>query len=170
MATPTTEKKDKSKLGKLSPEKKQELIQGLLCGWTYNQAAEWSRLECGVSVSGSAWTAFHRRYVAPIIQNQKSFASLESKALGKLAKERKAFTDAAIFELTEYAYKLMRSPGEDPEAVRKWMETLIKAQASQRDDRKLEMLEAKVSDAKSTANDPKLTPEEQNRRLREILK
>jgi hypothetical protein len=50
------------------------------------------------------------------------------------------------------------------------METLIKAQASQRDDRKLEMLEAKVSDAKSTANDPKLTPEEQNRRLREILK
>jgi hypothetical protein len=142
-----TTSKDKSTLGNLP--RRAELIQGLLLGWDYKRAAEWLLVECGVSVSGSAWTPFYRRYVAPIHQDRKQFASLEAKALGKLAKEREAFNDAAIFELTEYAYKLMRAPGEDPEAVRKWMETLIKAQAGQRDSRKLTLLEAAAKEAKA---------------------
>lgn len=140
MATPA---KDKSTLGNLP--RRAELIQGLLEGWTYDQAADWLRVECGLSVSGSAWTPFYRRYVAPIHQDRKQFAAMEAKALGQMAKERKAFNDAAILELTEYAYRLMRAPDGDPESVRKWMETLIKAQSSQRDDRKLSLLEAKAA-------------------------
>lgn len=139
----TNESKDKSTLGNLA--RRAELIQGLLAGWTYDQAADWLQVECGLSVSGSAWTPFYRRYVEPIHQDRKRFASMEAKALGKMAKEREAFNDAAILELTEYAYRLMRAPDGDPESVRKWMETLIKAQAGLRDDRKLKMLEAKAA-------------------------
>jgi hypothetical protein len=142
-----TESKDRSTLGNLP--RKAEMIQGLLAGWTYEQAADWLQVECGVSVSGSAWTPFYRRYVQPILQDRKRFAALEAKTLAKMAEETEAFDTAAIAELTEYAYRLIRDPESDPELARKWMETLIKAQAGKRDSRKLAMLEGAAKEAKS---------------------
>lgn len=138
-----------SKLEGLTPDKKQELIQGLLCGWTYVQAADWLKVECGVSVAGSAFTPFYGRYVEPILVERKQFAALSAKTLGRMAAESEAFDAAAIGELKEYAYRLIRDPNSDPEEARKWMETLIKAQAGQRDSRKLAMLEAAAREAKA---------------------
>ena len=159
-----------SKLDALPETAMAELVQGILCGWSYEQARQWVLESCGVSVSLSAFTPFYQRHVAPVLKERKQFAALTAGSLAKLAKESDAFDAAAIGELKEYAYRLIRDPNSNPEEARKWMETLIKAQAGQRDSRKLAMLEAKVSQAKTTANDPKLSPEEQNRRLREILK
>ena len=159
-----------SKLDALPENARGELVQGILCGWSYEQARQWVLDSCGVSVSLSAFTPFYQRHCAPVLKERKQFAALTAGSLAKLAKESEAFDVAAIGELKEYAYRLIRDPNSNPEEARKWMETLIKAQAGQRDSRKLAMLEAKVSEAKTTANDPKLSPEEQNRRLREILK
>jgi hypothetical protein len=134
-----------SKLDALPSNQKEELIQGLLCGWTYVQCLDWLHVECGVSVSLSALTPFYARHVEPILVERKKFAALSAKTLGKLAEESKAFDAAAIGELKEYAYRLIRDPNSDPEDARKWMETLIKAQAGTRDERKLSILEAKAT-------------------------
>jgi hypothetical protein len=172
MAKKTKERKARgdSKLDTLPPEKKAELIDGLVCGWTYRQAADWLDVECGVSVSGSAWTPFYERHVEPILKDIRSFAKMSARSLAKQMEKENIFEQATIMEFEENAYQLMRTPGADPEEKRKWMETLLKKMAGQRDSRKLAMLEAKVQDAKATANDTKLSAEEQNRRLREILK
>lgn len=138
-----------SKLDGLPPARHAELVQGLLCGWSYLQAIDWLAVECGVSVSLSSFTPFHRRHVEPVLRERKQFAALSAATLAKLAKETAAFDAAAIGELKEYAYRLIRSPESDPEEARRWMETLIKAQAGQRDDRKLSLLEANAREAKA---------------------
>lgn len=134
-----------SKLDALPPPQLAELVQGLLCGWTYTAAIDWLNVECGVSASLSAFTPFYSRHVEPILVERKKFAALSANTLAKLAAESEAFDAAAIGELKEYAYRLIRDPNSEPEDARKWMETLIKAQAGQRDSRKLAMLEAKAS-------------------------
>jgi hypothetical protein len=150
---PTTPKARKphgnSKLDALPAERKEELVQGLLCGWTYVQCLDWLHVECGVSVSLSALTPFYVRHVEPILVERKKFAALSAKTLGKLAEESRAFDAAAIGELKEYAYRLIRDPNSNPEEARKWMGTLIKAQAGSRDDRKLKMLEDSAAEAKA---------------------
>lgn len=174
MATHITPRKARgdSKLDSLPPARLAELVQGLLCGWSYMQATDWLQVECGLSVSLSAFTPFYQRHVEPVLRERKQFAALTARTLAKMARETEAFDAAAIAELKEYAYRLIRDPNSDPEDARKWMETLIKAQAGSRDDRKLAILEAKAAqaDAAKDVLGTSLTPEEQNRRLREILK
>lgn len=138
-----------SKLDSLPPAQLQELVMGILTGWSYEAARDWCLGECGVCVSLSAFTPFYRRHVEPILKERKQFAALSAGTLAKLAKETDAFDTAAIGELKEYAYRLIRDPNSDPEDARKWMETLIKAQAGQRDSRKLLLLETAAREAKA---------------------
>jgi hypothetical protein len=138
-----------SKLDSMPEAKRGELVQGMICGWSYEAARDWCQVECGVCVSLSAFTPFYRRHVEPVLRERKQFAALSASTLAKLAKETEAFDAAAIGELKEYAYRLIRDPNSDPEDARKWMETLIKAQAGQRDSRKLAMLEAAAREAKA---------------------
>jgi len=151
MATQTKTRKPRgdSKLDSLPPAQLTELVQGLLCGWTYAEALDWLQVECGVSVSLSSLTPFYSRHVEPILVERKKFAALSAKTLAKLATESEAFDAAAIGELKEYAYRLIRDPKSNPEEARKWMETLIKAQAGQRDSRKLSLVEAAAAEAKA---------------------
>ena len=161
-----------SKLDTLEPDALRDLVQGMLCGWSYTQALDWLWVEHSVSVALSAFTPFYKRHVEPVLRERKQFAALSAKTLADMARETEAFDAAAIGELKEYAYRLIRDPNSEPEDARKWMETLIKAQAGQRDARKLAVLEAKAAQADQAKDvlGTQLTPEEQNRRLREILK
>jgi hypothetical protein len=126
-----------SKLDALPDHQHAELVQGLLGGWTYMQAIDWLAVECGVTARLHSFTPFYQRHVGPILVERKQFAALSARTLGKLAKETQAFDAAAIGELKEYAYRLMRDPSGDPEEARKWMETVIKAQAGERNDKAL---------------------------------
>ena len=161
-----------SKLDTLPPGQLAELTQGLLCGWTYVATLDWLKVECGVSVSLSSLTPFYSRHVEPILLERKKFAALSANTLAKLAAESDAFDAAAIGELKEYAYRLIRDPESDPEETRKWMETLIKAQAGSRDDRKLKMLEAKAAQAdaaEKVSNNGAMSAEEKQSRMKEIF-
>lgn len=151
MATPSKPRKARgdSKLDALPEDQLKELVNGLLCGWTYTQAIDWLQVECGVTARLSSFTPFYSRHVEPILLERKKFAALSAKTLAKLATESDAFDAAAIGELKEYAYRLIRDPNSDPEEARKWMETLIKAQAGQRDSRKLRLLEDSAAEAKA---------------------
>jgi hypothetical protein len=138
-----------SKLDTLPPDKKAELIDGLVCGWTYRQAAEWLLEECSVRVSGSAWTPFFERNVEPILKDIRNFAKMSALSLAKRMEEEDLFERATILEFQENAYQLMRTPGADPEEKRKWMETLLKKMAGQREGRKLKLLEENAAAAKA---------------------
>jgi len=161
-----------SKLDSLPLEKRKELIDGLLCGWTYLQAADWLQVECGESVSSSAWTPFYQRHVEPLRLEIRKFALMSATSLAEMAEAEDVFTKATIAEFKENAYQLMRTPGADPEEKRKWMETLIKEAAGKRDDRKVALLEKKAAQAdaaKGVSDDDKLSPEEKALRLKSIF-
>lgn len=162
-----------SKLNSLPPDQLQELVQGLLHGWTYTQATDWLEVECGVSVSLSAFTPFYVRHVSPILRERKKFAALSANTLAAMAEETEAFDAAALGELREYAYRLIRNPDSDPEEARKWMETLIKAQAGQRDNRKLRLIEAKAAQAdkaNEVMGNGKLSEEQKAAELKRIFR
>lgn len=161
-----------SKLDTLPPDKKAELIDGLVCGWTYRQAAEWLRAECSVSVSGSAWTPFFERNVEPILNDIRNFAKMSARSLARRMEKENLFEQATILEFEENAYQLMRTPGADPEEKRKWMETLLKKMAAARDDRKLAILEKKAAqadEASSVAKNDKLSDEQKAAELKRIF-
>lgn len=134
-----------SKLDALPDHQHAELVQGLLGGWTYVQAIDWLQVECGVTARLHSFTPFYSRHVEPILVERKKFAALSANALGKLAKESEAFDLAAIGELKEYAFRLIRDPESDPEETRKWMETLIKAQAGSRTDKVIAQRDREIS-------------------------
>lgn len=159
-----------SKLDSLPLDKRKELIDGLLCNWTYRQAADWLQAECGESVSISAWTPFFERHVEPIQKEIRQFALLSAQSLEERAKAADVFTQATIAEFKENAYQLMRSPGADPEDKRKWMETLLKEAASNREDIKVSILKAKQADeAKEVTGNQALSPEQKDARLKQIF-
>jgi len=154
-------------------ERRQELVDGLLAGWTYAKAKEWLWVECGVKIALSAFTPFFARHVEPVLQEQKQFAALTAKTIEKLATDSATFDAATIAEFKEYAFQLIRNPEGDPEEKRKWFEALIKAQAGSRDERKLTMLEkkaAKADEAEKVANDEDLTEAEKATRMKQIFR
>ena len=162
-----------SKLDSLPEAAREELVHGILTGWSYETARQWVVGSCGVSVSLSAFTPFYARHVAPVLKERKQFAALSARTLAKLATESDAFDAAAIGELKEYAYRLIRDPNSQPEEARKWMETLIKAQAGARDSRKRARLEAKAAQADAAAgvaNDGKLSDEQKAAELKRIFR
>jgi hypothetical protein len=162
-----------SKLDSLPADKKAELIDGLVCGWTYRQAADWLQAECGCSVSGSAWTPFFERHVEPILNDIRNFAKMSALKLAREMEDEDIFEKATIREFQENAYQLMRTPGADPEEKRKWMETVLKKMAGVRDDRKVAMLEKKAAqadEAAGVANNTKLSPEEKAAELKRIFR
>jgi hypothetical protein len=173
MSKPSKEKKSKARLDKLPPAKKAELIDGLVCGWTYQQAAEWLFTECsGMRVSGSAWTPFYERNVLPILKDIRDFAKMSARSLAREMEKDDLFERATVLEFEQNAYDLMRTPGADPEEKRKWMETLLKKMAAARDERRISMLEKKAArddQASAVAGDEKLSEEEKAARMKEIF-
>jgi hypothetical protein len=162
-----------SKLDALLEPRRNELAAGMLDGWTYDQAREWCRTECGVKVALSAFTPFYRRHVEPLLRERKRFAALTADTLVRMAADTESFDAAALVELKEYAYRLIRTPETDPKEARAWMETLIRAQAGQRDARKVALLEKKAAqadDAAGVAKNATLTPEEKAAELRRIFR
>lgn len=125
-----------------------------------------------MTVNISSMTPFYRRYVLPIEQERKQFAMMSANELAAQAEESNVLDAAAIAQLKLYTFRLMRDPDNDSTATRKWVETLLKALKGEREKRKLDIIETKISKTTESEEEQKtkLTPEEQNRRLREILK
>jgi hypothetical protein len=136
-----------SKLDNLQPPSRVlELRDGLLSGWTYVAALDWLKVECGVSTGMDALSRFWRRHCAPILQEQKKWASMESALLGKMMDETEAFEAGLITESVEFAYKFLKDPNGDPEAKRKWLETILKKKAGEREDVKVSLLVKKAAE------------------------
>jgi hypothetical protein len=100
------------------------------------------------------------------LQEKKKWAALEAEGLAKMGEQSKVFEGAAVAEAVEFAFSFLRDPLGDPEQKRKWLESLIKKQGSEREDVKVSLLvkkAAELDEAKAKAKELKtgggLTPE-----------
>jgi hypothetical protein len=142
-----------SKLDSLKPASRvAELRDGLLAGWSYAAAKEWLLAECGVTTTGDALGRFFQRHCVPVLQEGKKFAAIHAEAFGKAGVENKVFEDAAMSEAVEFAFQFLRNPEGDPEAKRKWLDSLVKKQGQDDARAKLTVeLEAKARAADEAA-------------------
>lgn len=159
-----------SKLDALPAPRRAELRDGLLDGWSYDAARRWLASECRVTVSPAVLTRFYRRHCAPLVRQRTALAAARAEAIGAAAGE--VDWDAASIEaLRQMAFSAMARPEADPEEVERLMRLLLKRRDQEINERRVAVLEAKAraADEAKRVLASSLAPEDQARRLREIL-
>lgn len=135
-----------SKLDRLPGGQRLELRDGLLAGWKYAEALEWLKVECGVSSSLAALSAFYSRHCKPVIKERRQLLALKAEAIIEDA-DQSQFDVAAIHKLKEMAFELMLTEDTEPEVIEKIMRLVLKSQSQDHDARKLAIIEKKAKQA-----------------------
>jgi hypothetical protein len=167
----TAKPRSDSKLDTLRPKLRDELRDGLLCGWSYDAANKWLHAECGFSVAPSTFTRFYKRHCAPIIRDRTQLAAAKAEAIGAMAGETD-WDAASVESLRQMVFDFMARPEADPEAIERLFKLLLKRKDQELTERRVQVLEAKArqADAVKQVLKSSLAPEEQAKRIREILK
>jgi hypothetical protein len=121
----------------LGAERFAELKQGMVGGWGYELAQAWLEENFGWGVALSTWSEFHKREIAPILKAQVQFAAMGALSIENLARESEAFDEANLLELRRRANQMLRDPNADPKETRAWLETYVRAMATQKERDKL---------------------------------
>lgn len=170
-----------SKLDYLPGTGTTDLRDGLLSGRfpTYDAALEWLDSEHGVSSSHAALSEFYRKSCAPVIKQRRSLAAIRAEAWGE-AMEEDSSLDAGILErLKQIVFEVLETEKPKPKDVKALVDSVVKLTSDKRSDRQIDLDERKVAllETKAKQNDEAkgvlnstLSVEEQNRRLKEILK
>lgn len=146
---------------------------------SYDEALSWLAAECGVDSSAPALSGFFRKHCSPVIKQRRSIASMKAEAWGD-ACEGEASLDAGILErLKQIVFEVIDTEDPKPKDVKALVDSFAKVTGEARKDRQLELDERKLKllEEKAAQNDQakevlgsSLSPAEQNRRLKEILK
>lgn len=163
-----------SKLDNLEPETRVlELRDGLMGGWSHEEAKAWLWETCQVTTSGDALTRFWRRHCAPLVAERRRFSAVRAEALGDAMEADPVNWDAAIVEKTkQLAFEFLEAEEKDADAIKKLLDALMKARRQELDERKVAIMEAKArkaDEAEKVAGDDALTAEEKQRRLKGIF-
>lgn len=146
-------------------------VMGWLAGGTQKAALEMIEESYGIKSSPAALSGFWQR-LKPSWAGERMRRS--SKAATDLAglMDRNAVEEATLSLLSQQAFELLTSPNPDPAELVKLGKIILQSQKQGLDERKVAMLEAKAKQADAAGDVLKsnLSPEEQTRRLREILK
>lgn len=138
-----------SKLDSLRPESRVlELRDGLLGGWTYEDAKSWLLTECGVSTTLSSLSTFFRRHCAPLMRERRQLAAMRAEAIGELAGETD-WDAASIESLRQMCFEFMASPEADIEATERMFRLLLKRKDQELAERQLMLREDAARAAKS---------------------
>jgi hypothetical protein len=121
----------------LGAEKFAELKQMLLASCGYDVSQQWMLENFGWGVSDSTWSEFHKREIRPILRAQVQFAAMGAKSIEDMARESEAFDEANLLELRRRANQMLRDPNADPKETRAWLETYVRAMATQKERDKL---------------------------------
>jgi hypothetical protein len=160
-----------SKLDRLPESRVMELRDMLLAGASHEECKGWLAVECGVTCSASALTVFYKRHCLPIVRESRQLAAVKAEAI--VADAGRTDWNSATLELVkQVSFELMSGQKTDTKTAEKFIKLILKADAQDMDRSKLALLEAKAKQADSAKDVIKssLSAEEQNRKLREILK
>lgn len=150
-----------------------ELRDKLLANARHADVLEWLLLECGVSVAASSLTAFYKRHCAPVIRERRKFSVIKAEALGDAMQKDPVSWDEKIVERTkQLAFEFLSGDTIDAESVKHLLDALTKANKQGLDREKFEEAKRKAlqADAAKDVLGGSLSMEDQNKRLREILK
>ncbi len=163
-----------SKLDAMPESRVLELRDMMLAGKGHRECLDWLALECGVASVPSALTSFYKRHCSPVIRERRQFSVIKAEALGEaMAKDPVTWDDKIVERTKQLAFEFMSGDQIDPEAVKNLLDALTKANKQTLDREKFEEAKRKAlmaDKAKEAANDTSLSTEEQNRRIRDILK
>lgn len=168
--TPTHEKKlrSDSKFAALSEKQRSELAELLLSGEASQADALGWLAARGVKVSAQSLSEYYRLRVLPL---KWRFMSAAASELNKISADEAA--DATHRAIAQATFELATS-GEplNPKQVSALYNLVLKGQRMRLDSRKVDLLEKKAAQADAAAaalQDTALTPEERERRVREVF-
>jgi hypothetical protein len=172
MNKPDKKPRADSKLDSLTPESRVlELRDMLLSGASQKECRDWLAETCQVTTTGDALTRFWKRHCAPILRESRQLAAVKAESI--IADAGRTDWNSGTMELVkQVSFELMSGQKLDARTAEKFIRLMLQAEAQQMDARKLAILETKANQADSAKDvlTQKLSPEEQTRRLREILK
>lgn len=146
-------------------------VMGWLAGGKQAAAIDLIKEAYGVETSAAALSAFWRRFKSSWLGERMRRSSQAAKELANLL-DREDVESATWDLISQQAFEMLTSPDPDPHALVKLGKLILQGQKQAIDERKVALLEEKArqADAAGDVLKSNLSPEEQTRRLREILK
>jgi hypothetical protein len=137
-----------SKLDTMPESRVMELRDKLLANEGYKEILDWLALECGVSSTLSALSAFYKRHCAPLREDQRKLAAVKAEAIID-GSGRTDWNSATMELVKQVSFEIMSGQQVDTKTAEKFIKLILKADAQDVDKRKLAMLEEKSSSAKA---------------------
>lgn len=132
-----------SKLDSLPESRVMELRDGLLSGWSYEDARSWLSTECVICCSLSALSSFFKRHCAPVLKERRQLAALKAEAIAEDAGTTD-WDSASIERLRQMVFEFMANPNANIDNTEKLFRLLLKSRDQETDRRKLALLESKA--------------------------
>lgn len=146
-------------------------VMGWLAAGTLASTKDLIEQEFGIETSPAALSGFWRRFKSSWLGERMRRSNSAAKELVNLL-DRDKVESATWDMISQAAFEMLTSPEPDPHALVKLGKLILQGQKQAIDERKVALLEekAKQADAAGDVLKSNLSPEEQTRRLREILK
>lgn len=117
-----------SKLDSLPESRVLELRDGLMAGWSHEECKSWLALDCQVTCSGSALTAFYKRHCVPLLRESRQLAAVKAEAIVDDA--GRTDWNAATLELVkQVSFEMLSGQRTDPKVAEKFVKLVLKADA-----------------------------------------
>jgi hypothetical protein len=161
-----------SKLDSMPESRVMELRDKLLANEGYKEILDWLALECGVSSSLAALSAFYKRHCAPLRREMQELAAVKAEAIID-GSGRTDWNTATMELVKQVSFELMSGQQVDTKTAEKFIKLILKADAQAVDRERLELMKAKAAQAdaaEGVAKDEKLSPEEKDAALRRIFR
>ena len=158
----------------LPEEQQAQLADWLLGGMPYYEAQKQVRDQFGVTVKSlKSFTGFWEHVCAgQMVRRRNQACSMAHEIAAEAEKRPALFDQATIDALKQKAFELSISPQAKPKEVKALFMLVLKARDQDLTERKVALLEKKAAQADQAANavgDQKLSPEEKERRLKQIF-
>ena len=167
---PTDFARSTAKLKRLPPDKmwlQAEIIRlGTLPGWSDVKIVEWLEAEHGIKSSTGALSEFRSWWELRQLLRARQL-KVDSK-IEELSQDDR-YTPEQLFAIGQKMFTMSAIEAED---IKTWFATQrlnLQTREQEIETRKLKLLEAREAKTKEVVNDAKLSPEEKQQRIREIL-
>jgi hypothetical protein len=167
-----------SVLAQLSDERKAQLHEWLKSLMPYKQIVERMAKEWNIRTwTNSLSTYYHNTFAHEILEQRDKIAGVTETLNKAITRKPEDYAKAIVDSLGGKSVELSNNPEAHPKVIKVWVDMFCKLEELQLrkriikvKERRVRILEKQAAEARETAQDSKLTAEEQAERIREIFK
>lgn len=129
------------------------LRDGLLGGWTYEQAKQWMAEQGYEPGSNGALHSFWEHYCSPVISERRRAAATHAEEIARLSRDEAVdWSRAAMDRLQQVCFEFLLEDGEglDTKAIARLMRLILKDRALSHEGRRITLLEETARKAEET--------------------